>query len=324
MGDILSQDEVDALLRAVEDGGVPTGGAAGGRGPTSVRTIDLTNLECSVEARLPGLRPLADRLARAMRTSLATCFGQIPQVAPRAVQLIKFGLFVERLPTPVSLQLFRLAPLRGQGMLVVSPALVGALLQVFFGGDPRRKSPPPTRQFSAIEQRVLERLARRLLGDLRDAFAMVADLECAFVRAETNPRFAATAAPHDMVLVLELGVQVEGCEDGSLTVCMPIASLDPVRARLQSAGEVAEEAPDAAWSERLRAALAQAKVEVTAELGTRRLSMREVLALRVGDVISLGTGREGPVVVRVEGRARFVGAPGVSGGQNAVRVTATV
>src|SRR5437867_5484433 len=214
MGGILSQDEVDALLKAVEDGGVPTGGTAAGRGPASVRALDLTNLAWSVETRRPGLRPLAERLARAVRTSLGTFFGQIPQVASRGIQLVKFGAFVERLPTPVSLQLFRLVPLRGQGMLVVSPALVGALLQVFFGGNPSRKSPPPTRQFSAIELRVLERLARRLLQDLRDAWSPVADLDCAFVRAETNPRFAAIAAPHDLVLVLELGIQVEGCEDG--------------------------------------------------------------------------------------------------------------
>ncbi len=324
MGEILSQDEIDALLSAVETGNVPTAAMPAGGGPSSVRSIDLTNLAWSAESRLPGVKPLAERFARTVRVSLGTFFGQIPQVTPHTPQLVKFGSFVERLPTPVCLPLFRLAPLRGQGMLVASPALVGALLQVFFGGNPSRKSPPPTRQYSAIEQRVLERLARRLLADLHEAWAPVGEVECGFVRTETNPSFAVIAAPHDLVLVLELGIVVEGCEDGVLSVCIPNTSLDPVRARLQVTAEVVREAPDAAWAEQLHAALAQAEVDVAAELGTQRLTMRQVLGLKVGDMIPLPTGREGPVLVKVEGRPRFIGAPGVSAGQNAVRVTGTI
>lgn len=323
MGEILSQDEVDALLSAVETGTVPTTGTAAGAGPSSVRAVDLTNLAWSVEARLPGLKPLAERFARAVRVSLGTFFGQLPQVTPRPLQLAKFGPFLERIPAPVCLPLFRLSPLRGHGMVVVAPALVGSLLEVFFGGNAGRKTPAPARGYSAIEQRVVERLARRVLADLRQAWAPVGEVECGFVRAETNPHYVAVAAPHDVVLLLELDIAVEGSE-GVLTIVIPNTSLDPMRSRLQVTADIVPEAPDAAWSERLRGSLAQAEVEVAAELGTQRLSMRQVLALKVGDVIPLPTGREGPVLLKVEGRPRFTGAPGVSGGQNAVRVTAAI
>jgi flagellar motor switch protein FliM len=322
MGEILSQDEVNALLQAVDDGGLPAGATAeGGRG--GVRAVDLTKIKWSAEGRLPGLKPVVDRLARSLRTSLATFFGQMPAVTAHASQMLRYETVLAQLQPPLSLQLFRLAPLRGQGMLVVTQPLVGAFLQAVFGGDPSRQVPVPAREFSAIEQRALERLAIRVLLDVRDAWAPVEALDCGFVRSETNPQFAGLAAPQDLVLVIELEVALPGCEDGMLRLHVPHASLEPLRARLQaSAG--AERQPDADWGARLRARLVEAEVEVSAELGRQRMTMRDVLGLAVGDVVSLGTGREGPVLVRVAGRPRFLGAPGIAGGHNAVRVTETI
>jgi flagellar motor switch protein FliM len=323
MGEILSQDEVNALLQAVDDGGLPDAEAATRERRSAVRALDLANLQWSVEARFPGLKPVVDRFGRALRTSLATFLGQLPRVTSRPAQMVKYRTVVESLVPPVSLQLFRMAPLPGHGMLVATPPLVAALLQTFFGGDPSHKTPVQPREFSAIELRALDRLAGRVLRDLGEAFGPLETLDCALVRSETDPRFAGIAGAQDLVLVIDVGVECEGCEDGRLTVYIPNAALEPVRSRLQATGE-AEPVADPAWSERLRTALAQAAVEVSAELGSHRMTMHEVLKLAVGDVIPLGTGREGPVIVRVEGRARFLGAPGVAGGHNAVRVTATI
>jgi flagellar motor switch protein FliM len=105
---------------------------------------------------------------------------------------------------------------------------------------------------------------------------------------------------------------------------IPNAALDPVRDRLQRPARGADDPPDATWGERLRTALAGAPVEVTAELGSHRMTLREALRLRTGDLIPLGTGRDGPVLVRVAGRPRFLAAPGVAAGRNAVRVTSTI
>jgi flagellar motor switch protein FliM len=319
MSDILSQDEVNALLKGLADGAIPAAGAEGARG--GVRALDLTSQERSLRGRLPGLELVVDRFVRQLRLSLGTFFGQLPAVSVQGLDLLRFAGVLGRLLQPTCLQLFRLQPLRGQGMLVVAPPLVGALLEVYFGGTPGRAAAAvPARELSPLELRVLERLGTRVLQDFRTAWTPVADLECGFVRSETTPRFATIAAPEDLLLVLEVGVAVEGGAEGSLTLCLPNAALDPVRPRLLAPGE--REPEDAAWTARLSAALAGTDVEVSAELGTQRLPVRAVLALRAGDVVPLGTGREGPVVVRVAGRPRFLGAPGVAGGRNAVRVTA--
>ncbi len=326
MSDILSQDEVDALLKAVGDGGVagagPEATADDGRG--GVRTLDLTNQERSLRGRLPGLEVVLGRLVRDLRGGLAPFFGQVPNVTVGAVELLKFGGYMQRLQQPVGLQFWKLAPLRGQGMLVLRPGLVASVMQVLFGGVPGRNPVPAAREFSSIEQRVLARLGGRILADLREAWRPVAPLECTLLRTETNPLFATIAAPHELILHVELQIIVEGSEDVTLAFCIPNGALDPIRqslARLQDP-DMNDEAADTSWAGRLQAVLGEAPVELSAELGTTTLRMGEVLALKVGDVVHLGTGREGPVLVRVAGRPHFHGAPGVSASNNAVRVTA--
>ncbi len=323
MSEILSQDEVNALLQGVSEGRIPVGADAPAGAEPGVQRIDLTSQERSVRGRLPGLEMVIDRFARASRHSLGSFFGQMPIVTVQGADLVRFGAFLARLPRPVYLHLFKLAPLRGQGILTVTPTVVAALLQVFFGGSPGRRTALPAREYSPIEQRILDRVGARLLADLRDAWRPLEALECTLVRAEANPFFATICAMDDLVLDVDLRVEVEGCDDGVLSLCMPNASLDPLRPRLQTLGRIDDDADaaTAAWRERLRATLAGAEVEVSAELGTRTLRLREVLGLKVGDVIALGTGREGPVVLKVEGRPRFLGAPGAIGGHNAVQVT---
>jgi flagellar motor switch protein FliM len=317
---ILSEDEIDALLRSVAADAIPAGGrgAAGG-----VQPIDLTSQERALRGRLPGLELVVDRFVRALRTSLGALLGQLPDLDVRSLELVKFARVTARLPQPVGLELFRMSPLRGQGMLVVTPGLVATLLQVFCGGAAGGSTPIAGRDLSVIEQRVLERLGARVLLDLKEAFRPLVAIDFGGLRSETNPVFAAIVGPQDLVVLVELSVGIPGTVNSALWLCLPNAALDPLRHRLQ-AGVGEGESPGGGFGDRLRAALAAVELEITAELGTHRMQLRDVLGLSAGDLLPLGTGREGPVLVRVEGRPRVLAAPGVQGGSNAVRVTGRV
>jgi flagellar motor switch protein FliM len=319
---LLTQDEINALIKGVADGSIPAG--AGSAASGAVRTLDLTSQERSLRGRLPGLERVLDRFVRQLRVSLGAFFGQLPTVAPAALELVKLASVVERLPSPVSLQLFRLTPLRGAGLLVLPPSLVGPLLQVFFGGSASRKTAIPAREFSTIEQRVLERVGARVLHDFASAWTPVQPLDCTLVRTETDPRFVQIVGAQDLVVMIEVRVEIEGCEEASLTILVPNGTLDPVRPKLLGTGTVDAEATDNAWGARLRDAVVAAEIEVSAELGSARLPLRTVLALGVGDLVTLGTGRDGPVLVRIAGRPRYLASPGVSGASNAVRVIGVV
>ncbi len=323
MSQILSQDEVNALLGAVAEGTVKAGeGGPGAAG--AVRTLDLTRQERNVRG-LPGLEMVGERLVRALRTTGGTWFGQVPNAKVRALELVRADGFAAALNPPHALAVFRLAPLRGHGLLVVPPSLLAAMLQVSFGGSAARATPLPDRERSAIELRIVERIATRILHDFEEAWAPVETLTTTPLRIETNPHRATIAAAQDLLLQIDLQLEIPGGEAVVLTLAVPNATLDPLQEKL--AGAAADDDGDAPaidpeWTARLRRALVAAEVEVSAELGAQELPLNRVLAFKVGDLIPLGTGRDGPVVLRVEGYERFVGTPGVAGGYNAVRVTA--
>jgi len=323
MSNILSQDEVDALLKGVNEGAVPTDAPAPAARP-GVQTLDLTSQERNLRGRLPGLELVVDRFTKGLRASLGTFFGTLPNTSLAALELRKFAGFMQKVHPPASMQLFRMPPLRGQGMVVASPGLVATLLQIAFGGRPQRRIAIAGRELSTIETRVLERLATRVLQEFTDAWRPVAAIDFAFQRSESNPRFAAIAAPQDLTLVFDMQIELEGVDEAGVSLCIPNASLDPIRRQLQASIGVEKETPGESWGDRWREMIGTAELDVLAELGSTRLPIRAVLALKVGDVVSLGTGRDGPVIVRVEGRPRFLGAPGISGGRHAVRVTGRI
>ncbi len=326
MSEILSQDEVNALLAGVQTGAVATGGdgAPAEGGQPGVRGLDLTSQERSLRGRWPGLELIVDRYVRGMRAALSNFFASLPTVSVHACELIKFEGIQKNFPAPVSLQLFRLQPLRGQGMLIINPAIVSALMQVSFGGLSTRTATISAREFSPIEQRLIDRLTLAVLRELGEAWRPIEALELKLARTETNPMFLSLAG-QELMLQLSLRVEVEGLEDLHLAVCLPNAALDPIRQKLQSSGKGERDesvAPQPGWGDLMRAVVAEAQLELSAELGSCRMQMKDVLSMKAGDVIHLGTSREGPVLVRVEGRPRFLGAPGVSRSSNAVRITA--
>lgn len=342
MSDVLSQDEINALLSGGGDdapaaetpaeGSTPAAadsGAARGAKAAVVQSLDLMKQERSVKGRLPGLDMIIEQFSRQLRALLGNTFGKPPEITISAMEQLRFGPVQQGLQGPSGLHLFRLTPLRGQGLLVVPPEFLASVLQVSFGGDPRRISPLTKREFSPIETLILNKWGDKLLGLFRDAWRQIEPIDCRLIRTETNPLFASIAGPQDIVLVIELRLSGEGLDNVPLTFIVPNAALDPIRPRLLEIGRPVDDAAgegdgDGGWLQALHSALAEVEVDISAELGRRSMAMEAVLALQVGDLITLGTGREGPVLLRVAGCARFVGTPGVSAGSNAVQITGTL
>jgi flagellar motor switch protein FliM len=320
MSDLLTPDEIAALTAAFAADAPPSPRASA----PGVRTVDLTNQERSLEGRLPALELVLGRFARGLRGVIAGFFGDVPAVMPKTLGLVRFERLAARLAEPAGLVRFRMTPLRGHGILTVPSSLVAALLQVSCGGPAGQASTLPSREFSAVELRLIERLAARLLVELRAAWEPVAGLDLALTRVETTPLFATIAAPDELVVHAELAVVVSGLAPSTISLVLPNASLDPIRTRLQTVRAVDESgttAADAGWSARLRDRLLDVPIEVAVELGGSAMAVSRLLELAVGDLLQLEVGRDGPVVVRVAGEPHFHGAPGVQNGNNAVRVT---
>ncbi len=318
MSETLSQDEVSALLRGLADGDVPTEEAAPADG--TIRPYDLVGEERIVARRFQALDLVRERLVRRLKLSFAGVLGTPPEIDARGLEMLKFSTFRNRLETPANLHLFTMAPLRGQAVVVVSSTLAYGLVDKVFGGLGRVPAGGARREYSAIEMQIIQRVVQHALADFTEAVTSLHPMTCAFVRSETNPISVAICQPTDPVLVMPFACDL-GLGPSALTIAIPFAMLEPIKAKL-GAPEAEEPGPDASWVSALGAGVLATQVTMSVELGTVELTARDFLALKVGDLLTVDTRADDPLTICVEGVRVLTGAPGVSRGNNAVRVLA--
>lgn len=319
MSQVLSQNEVDALLRGVSDGAVQTETDQ----PEEVSGVvpyDLTSQEKIIRGRLPTLDIINQMYSRLFRNSLSTILRKSADVSTVSTDTVKFGEFLKSLPVPSSLHVFRMEPLRGHGLMVVESKLVFSLVDTFFGGTGTSKVKIVGRDFSAIEIRMTKNVVVKALEDLEKAWKPVHAVNINYVRSEVNPQFAAIVPPTDVVLVILFDVEMEGLS-GTITVCIPYATVEPIMPKLRESFQSEQLEVDQAWMRRLRDQLMRAQVDFTVELGKTTMNVGKMLKMKIGDTIILGNDVSDPLTVRVEGVGKFKGFPGVSRGAKAVQIT---
>jgi flagellar motor switch protein FliM len=319
MSEVLSQNEVDALLRGVGEGDVETESDQ----PEEVSGVvpyDLSSQEKIIRGRLPTLDIINQMFSRLFRNSLSTLLRKSADVSTVSTDTVKFGEFLKSLPVPSSLHVFRMEPLRGHGLVVVESKLVFSLVDTFFGGTGSSKLKIVGRDFSAIEIRMTKSVVVKALEDFEKAWKPVHAVSVNYVRSEVNPQFAAIVPPTDVVLVILFEVEMEGFS-GTITVCIPYATVEPIMPKLRENFQSEQVEVDQAWIRRLRTQLMQAEVELVVELGKITMSTRDLLKMKVGETIVLGNDVSDPLEVTVQEVKKFKGFPGVSRGAKAVQIT---
>src|SRR5262249_13576986 len=203
---VLEPAEIDALIKGVDSGAVST---QPGALPGEVQSYDFREPRRTVRGRLPGLEMIYERFARAFRVSLYNLLRRSADITVNPLKIEKFSDYMQSLPTPTSLNLVRVNPLRGTALVVVEPALVFAIVAHFFGGNGRSwKS--EGREFTATEQRIIHMLLRSVFADLRDAWTPVAAIELEYLQSEVNPQFAPIESPTELVLVSAHRIELAG------------------------------------------------------------------------------------------------------------------
>jgi flagellar motor switch protein FliM len=319
MSEILSQEEVNALLQGVSDGSVATEG--GDADAQAVRRCDLTSQERALYGRMPGLDRIFDTFVRSLRTSMEVLLGEIGGLSLSGIELLRYGSWMRRFPPPISVHMFRMTPLHGNGLVVISPSLAAAALEVAFGGKGRGQCLIQHRQYSGIEIRVLQRFVGRVLSDFHDAWEPIQDIGMSIVRSESNMAHTVVATEEAVVMVAELAVLMEATEGLGLSICVPYSALDPLRSKLSGEVEGITEGRGPNWGRQLLGRIDDVEVNVAVELGSTVVSLGRLLKLKVGDVVPLETRKDEPIVVQVERVPKFLGVPGLGRSGHAVRIT---
>lgn len=323
MSEVLSQGEVDALLRGVGDGEVETETDEVPEEESGVVPYDLTSQEKIIRGRLPTLDIINQMFSRLFRNTFSILMRKSVEVSTVSTDTIKFGDFLRSLAVPSSLHIFRMEPLRGHGLMVVESKLVFAVVDTFFGGSGTKEAKITGRDFSSIEIRMTKSVVLSALEDLEKAWRPVHAVTTNFVRSEVNPQFAAIVPPTDIVLVILFEIEMESIS-GTLTICLPYAAIEPVIPKLKAQFQSEEMEVDQVWIRRLRTELLATEVELVAELGASTITPQDLMKFKVGDTLMLGNDVTDPLNLKVEQIPKFKGFPGVSRGNKAVQLTETI
>ena len=307
MSKVLSQEEVDALLKGLVDGEIEVESSQVDQG--DVANYDFTSQERIIRGRMPTMEVINEHFARAFRISLSMILRRTVDIQTNFVQMLKFGEFLRSLPLPSSFNIYKMDPLRGQSLLVVDSKLVFALVECFLGGSARTRFKIEGRDFTGIERRLIQKVVVMAFQDLEKAWAPVHPVKMHLVRVEINPMFVGIATPNDIMVISKFQVEMEQAE-GFITACMPYATVEPIKGRLYSGFQSEQLEQDNRWTSRIHDQIRNMEVEVAVELASTRMQAKELLGLATGDIILFNKKVNDPLVGKVEGIPKFAGHAG--------------
>lgn len=282
MQDLLSQDEIDALLHGVDDGDIETEAELV---PGTVKNYDLTSQDRIVRGRMPTLEMINERFARYTRISMFNMLRRTADVSVGGIQIQKFGEYVHTLYVPTSLNMVKFRPLRGTALIILDAKLVFKLVDNFFGGDGRHAK-IEGREFTPTELRVVQMVLNQAFVDLTEAWKAVMPINFEYVHSEVNPSLANIVSPSEVVVVSTFHVELDG-GGGEFHITMPYSMIEPIREVLDAGLQSDSDEQDERWVKALREDVLAAKVELECDVVRREITLRDIVDLKAGDVIPI-------------------------------------
>lgn len=311
----LSQEEIDALLEGVTGESQkltkddePTDG---------VRPYNLSSQERIVRGRMPTIEIVNERFARNLRVGLFNFIRRSPEVSVGSVSVQKYSAFLRELVVPTNFNIMSVRPLRGNGLVVCEPTLLFGVIDSLFGGNGKFHTRIEGRDFSPTEQRVINRLVDVVSEEYAKAWKGVYPLELVYQRSEMQPQFATIATPSEIVVATSFTLEI-GDLTGSLHICIPYSTLEPIRDVLYSSVQGDAIEVDRRWVKVLGHEIQAAEVHLVAELATADATVEQLLAMKVGDFIELD--RPTIIEAKVDGVPVFECQYGTHKGKYALKI----
>ena len=287
MSEVLSQDEIDALLNS--DAGSDDESqkqAASSQDGEKVAAYDFLSQERIVRGHMPTLELINERFARHLRISLFNMLRRQAEVEVQGVKMLKFGEYVHTLFVPTSLNMVHFKPLKGTALITVEARLVFSLVDNYFGGNGRFHSKIEGREFTPTERRVIQLLLRIIFGDYKESWGLVMDVDFEYLDSEVNPAMANIVSPTEIIVVSYFHIELDG-GSGDFHVAMPYSMIEPIRELLDTGVQSDQGDTDERWSKALHEEIMDVKIKLTAQLLQKKLSLRQIINLEPGDIIKV-------------------------------------
>ncbi|EJG0785781.1 flagellar motor switch protein FliM [Vibrio parahaemolyticus] len=284
MTDLLSQDEIDALLHGVDD--VDDIDEPLDNDTEGAVSFDFSSQDRIVRGRMPTLELINERFARHMRISLFNMLRKTAEVSINGVQMMKFGEYQNTLYVPTSLNMVRFRPLKGTALITMEARLVFILVENFFGGDGRFHAKIEGREFTPTERRIIQLLLKIVFEDYKEAWSPVMGVEFEYLDSEVNPSMANIVSPTEVIVVSSFHIEVDG-GGGDFHVVMPYSMVEPIRELLDAGVQSDKMETDVRWSSALREEIMDCPVNFRVNLLEKDISLRDLMELRPGDIIPI-------------------------------------
>lgn len=312
---ILSQDEVDALLQGIT--GESQKLEEGSEVKSGIREYNLASQERIVRGRMPTMEVINERFARNVRIGLFNLIRRNPEVSIGGTKVQKYGAFLREIVVPTNFNVVGFKPMRGSGLLICDPSLVFATIDALYGGNGKFPARIEGRDFSPTEQRVIMRLVETIGAEFKKAWTGIYPIEIEYQRSEMQPQFANIATPSEIVVSTAFTLEL-GDVTGAIHFCFPYAMLEPIRDVLYSTVQGDAVEPDKRWVAMLSNQIQDAEVDLVAELGTTWATVEQLLGFRPGDFIELDVN---PLIkAKVDGVPVLECQYGVNDGHYAIKV----
>lgn len=280
--DLLSQDEIDALLHGVDDSDADADLDDIEEG---VRSYDLATQDRIVRGRMPTLEMINERFARYTRISLFNFLRRTADVAVGGVQIQKFGEYVHSLFVPTSLNMIKMKPLRGTGLFILDAKLVFKLVDNFFGGDGRHAK-IEGREFTNTENRVVKLVLDLAFKDMQEAWSNVYSAQFEYIGSEVNPSLANIVSPSEIVVVSTFHIDLDG-GGGDMHLTLPYSMIEPIREILDAGVQSDVDDADERWVVALRDDIMSAPIRMRAKICEKKISLRHLNELQKGDILAV-------------------------------------
>lgn len=315
---VLSQEEIDALLGAMDQGDVDFEFDSPQEKEVEVKEYDLMAQGAMLRHQFYALEEVYDKFSSLLENTMSASLHKPIGVEMVSTEMVKYGEFIQAFSNPTSFAAFTMEPLIGSSLLAIEPSLVYSLIDCMFGGD--GKPFEDIREFTFIEKRMMSKFSIEIFKDLEKAWQIVFPVKVNLKKTETKPEYVHLVSPEDLLIVIVMSVT--GAEfSGNLHLCVSYRMLEPIKDKLSSK-YLREKDLEDAFSSQLQALIKETDVTVVSELGRTHQTVRDLLNMKVDDIIRLDKGPADPLNINVENVPKFKGFPGIVKGNRAVQVTA--
>lgn len=321
-GDVLSQNEIDALLSAISTGEMDANELKKEESEKRVKVYDFKRALRFSKDQIRSLTRIHENFARLMTTFFSAQLRTVVQITVASADQIPYEEFIRSIPKMTILNIFEVPPLDGRIIMEVNPNIAYAMMDRMMGG--KGTSVNKVDNLTEIETKIMSNMFERACDYFQEAWETIVEIDPILAEFEVNPQFLQMVSPNETVVVISLNTTV-GETSGMINICIPHVVLEPIIPKLsiQYWMQTEKKVGEPKELKRLEANIQQAEVPISAELGTSTISIQDFLMLGIGDVIELNQSIEDPLLLKVGDLPKFVGQPGKMNKKVAIQVLDT-